>query len=162
MGMWKKIVESYYQCAQCRPEYELCEGCVVLLKDLATELVINDRNDRNDRTPALVIDDATDEEEPFEDEPHQPPAIFCVSCLLPGHQGGRECRWPQYKCQNCGHEHAWKILCMEVEFTLKYGGNPLNLAPKKKTEDTSMEELCSDCLDLRHHSRMPCEKKEPP
>ena len=96
------------------------------------------------------------------EESPQPPETVCVSCLIPGHQGGRECKWPQYECKNCGYEHAWKILCKEVEFTLKYGGNPLNLAPRKKTKDTPMEDLCPNCFDLRHHSRMPCEKKEPP
>ena len=66
-----------------------------------------------------------------------PPTIFCVSCLLPGHQGGRqECRFPQMRCQNCGHEHTQTLICKEVEHTLTYGGNPLNLAPKQRTKDT--------------------------
>ena len=145
-GTIAEMVRSYNRCAQCLPTYKRCKNCLANFRAFAGGVLPGD----------------SEEEESDEEESPQPPAIFCVSCLLPGHQGGRECKWPQYKCQNCGHEHAWKIPCMEVEFTLKYGGNPLNLAPRKKTEDTSMEELCSDCLDLRHHSRMPCEKKEPP
>ena len=140
------MVRSYNRCAQCRPTYKLCENCLANFRAFAGGVLPGD----------------SEEEESDEEESPQPPAIHCVSCLLPGHQGGRECKWPQYECKNCGHEHAWKLPCKEVEFTLKYGGNPLSLAPRKKNKDTSMKELCTHCLDLRHHSRMPCEKKEPP
>ena len=121
---------------------------------LEEELNREDAPDAYDGT-----ENVADEEGPFEKEL---PETVCVSCLLTGHQGGQECTFLKKECKYCGREHTWRLKCREVEFTLKYGGNPLNLAPRKKTEDTSMEELCSDCFDLRHHSRMPCEKKEPP
>ena len=106
------------------------------------------------------MDDATDEEEPFEEEPPPPPRIFCVSCLIPGHQGGRECRKPKEPCKNCGHEHTNMLICKDVEFALKYGGNPHHSHPYK-TKDTPTEELCTNCLEMRHHSSIRCEKKEP-
>ena len=45
-------------------------------------------------------------------------------------------------------------------FTLEYGGDPLARARPEINEETPMEDLCINCLDLRHHSSIPCEKKE--
>ena len=45
------IVEVFYQCAQCRPEYKLCEYCFAVGKMVAGE---------------LVKEYATDEEAPWE------------------------------------------------------------------------------------------------
>ena len=137
------MVESFYQCARCRPEYKLCGYCFAIGKIVAGEL--------------------SKGYAPEGEEPHgkEPPVIYCMSCLNPGHQGGRKCRWLKEQCKNCGHKHIDRLICKDVEFLLEHEGNPCNIPPKQKTKDTPVEDLCTNCLNLRHHSRMPCEKNEP-
>ena len=126
------IVESYYQCAQCRPEYELCENCFASSKTMAadpgkygewenehTHHSFDMIEKVDNHSPVLVTENAT-----YEEEPPPPPEIFCVSCLIPGHQGGQKCRRPKEQCKNCGHEHIDRLICKDVEFLLKHGGNP--------------------------------------
>ena len=104
------------------------------------------------KEPVLVTKNVTSEEES--------PEIGCVTCLLTGHQGGKECHLPQEKCMNCGYSHNWMVTCMEVRLTLKYGGDPMSHARPRINEETPMEDLCMNCLELRHHSCLPCKKKE--
>ena len=33
-----RMMESFYQCAQCHPDYQLCAGCGILLNSLIAEL----------------------------------------------------------------------------------------------------------------------------
>ena len=37
----------------------------------------------------------------------------------------------------------------------------MNIGLEKKTWETPMENLCPDCLEIRHHSSLTCKKKEP-
>ena len=162
------IIEAFYQCAQCRPEYDLCEVCFSDMRTMAANpgmyVEVNDEHahhtfskfEKSDNhSPALATETAI-----YEEKPPPPPEIFCVSCLIPGHQGGRKCRRPKDQCKNCGHEHTGQLLCKEVEWTLEHGGNPLNLDPTPKTKDTPIEDLCPNCNEMRHHSGIPCEHKE--
>ena len=52
------------------------------------------------------------------------------------------------------------LSCIEVSLSLKYGGDPLSHARPEIIEETPMEDLCGNCLDLLHHSSISCEKKE--
>ena len=104
------------------------------------------------KEPVLVTENFTSEEEP--------PEIVCVTCLLTGHQGGEECHLPKEECLNCGHSHNWMVTCMEVRFSLKYGGDPLSRARPEISEETPMEDICTTCHELRHHSCLPCKTKE--
>ena len=52
------------------------------------------------------------------------------------------------------------MTCMEVRFSLKYGGDPLSRARPKINEQTPMEDICMTCHELRHHSCLPCKIKE--
>ena len=119
-------------------------------------------NTRNSKTKKLEDYDETknvaEEEDPFEKEP---PVSVCVSCLLPGHQGGQECTFLKDECKYCGREHSTRLKCRVVEMALKYGGNAMNIVPEKKTWETPMENLCPDCLEIRHHSSLICKEKEP-
>ena len=135
----EEIVESYYHCARCRPEHELCEYCFVIGKAVVAE---------------MVKEYATEEEES--------PEVVCVTCLITGHQGGKECHLPKDECENCGRSHNWMLTCMEVRLYLKHGGDPMSHARPVLNEKTPMEDICPNCLDLLHHSCRPCQKKESP
>ena len=86
--------------------------------------------------------------------------MVCVTCLITGHQGGKECHLPKDECMNCGHSHNWMVSCMEVRICLKFGGDPLSRARPKINEETPMEDICANCHELRHHSRIPCKDKK--
>ena len=102
--------------------------------------------------PVLVTENVPAEEES--------PEIVCVTCLLTGHQNGKECHLPKDECKNCGHSHNWMVKCMEVRFSLKYGGDPLSRARPEINEETPMEDICTNCHELRHHSCIPCKEKK--
>ena len=51
---------------------------------------------------------------------------------------------------------------MEVRLSLRYGGDPLSHAVPEINEETPMEDICPNCLDFRHHSCRPWQKKESP
>ena len=44
--------------------------------------------------------------------------------------------------------------------TLEDGRNPLSHARPEINEETPIEDICTNCHELRHHSGIPCEKKE--
>ena len=102
----------------------------------------------------LVKEYATEEEES--------PEVVCVTCLITGHQGGKECHLPKDECENCGRSHNWMLTCMEVRLYLKHGGDPMSHARPVLNEKTLMGDICPNCLDLLHHSCRPCQKKESP
>ena len=104
------------------------------------------------KEPVLATQNVTSEEEP--------PEIVCVTCLLTGHQNGKECHLPKDECENCGHSHNWMVSCMEVRICLKFGGDPLSRARPKINEETPMEDICANCHELRHHSCIPCKDKK--
>ena len=92
------LVGAYYQCAQCRPAYELCVDCFYHLKNMAADPYWADKWENEhtlhsfnkiekvDRySPVLVTENLTVEVEP--------PELVCVDCLLLRHQDGRKCRW---------------------------------------------------------------------
>ena len=88
------------------------------------------------------------------------PEIVCVTGLLTGHRGGKTCHLPKDECMNCGHSHNWMVTCMEVRFSLKYGGDPLSRARPEINEETPREDICTTCHELCHHSCLPCMDKE--
>ena len=90
----------------------------------------------------------------------KPPETVCVNCLVTGHQVGKECYLAKEMCTNCGHSHDLMLLCIQVRLTLEHGGDPLSRARPEINEETPTEDICMNCLDLRHHSRILCEKKE--
>ena len=135
------------------PPEEMVTGLYPSLDGLEEELNREDAPDAYDGTINVA-----DEEDPFEKEP---PVSVCVSCLLPGHQGGQECTFLKDECKYCGREHSTRLKCRVVEIALKYGGNAMNIVPEKKTWETPMENLCPDCLEIRHHSSLICKEKEP-
>ena len=104
------------------------------------------------REPVLVTKNASSQEES--------PEMVCVTCLITGHQGGKECQFPKDECMNCGHSHTFMLSCMEVRLALKHGGDPISHARPKITEETPTEDICMNCHELRHHSCLPCKNKE--
>ena len=117
---WTHNVDSQPDYTPSAPPEELVMGLYPSLEGLEEELNQNDAPEVQEVAEHHI----------GEDELPPPPKIVCVSCLLTGHQGGPECKRLGKECKNCGHEHTWKLQCKEVELTLKYGGDPMNLAPE--------------------------------
>ena len=107
-GTIVEMVRSYNRCAQCRPTYKLCENCLANFRTFAGGALPGDseeeETDEEEPPPSPAF--ATENNATYEEEPPQSPEIVCVSCLTPGHQRGKECKWPQYECKNCGQEHV--------------------------------------------------------